>query len=157
MPVSFSSASLCNAIILAGSLAGLLDGSAALLLFKARGAKNPLTLFQYIASAVYGKEALTGGGVMIALGILLHFFIAMSWVAIYFLVFPYIKWLDLYPFAGAMLYGLLVWVLMNLVIVRLSKAQPRPFSWPMVFINMAILILMIGVPTAYLSRSFYNC
>lgn len=156
MFATFSFASLLKAILLAGLLAGLLDGAAATLLFKLKGAKKPLTLFQYVASAVYGKEAFAGGNKMIGLGLLFHLLIATAFTAFYFLIFPYAKWLDDYPLAGAVSYGIAVWVLMNLVIVPLSKATPRPFSLPMIVINMIILIVAIGVPAAYLARSFYN-
>jgi hypothetical protein len=145
-----------KAIFLTGLLAGFLDGAAALLLFVARGAKQPLLLFQYIASAVYGNNAFTGGRKMIIAGILFHLGIAMTFITFYFLLFPHIKWLGLYPLVSAVLYGLLVWLMMNRIVLPLSRAQARPFSWAMVFINMVILILTIGIPAAYIARWFYS-
>jgi hypothetical protein len=145
-----------KAIFLTGLLAGFLDGAAALLLFVARGAKRPLLLFQYIASAVYGNHAFTGGRKMIIAGVLFHLGIAMTFITFYFLLFPHVKWLGLYPLVSAVLYGLLVWLMMNRIVVPLSRAQARPFSWAMVYINMVILILTIGIPAAYIARWFYK-
>ncbi len=156
MSTTYCVIGLWKAMLLTGLLAGCLDGAAALLLFIARGAKKPLLLFRYIASAVFGNKAFTGGAKMIALGILFHLLIAITFVVFYFLLFPHIKWLELYPFAGGTLYGLLIWLMMNRVVVPLSHAEPRPFSWTMALINMAILILAIGIPAAYLARLFFN-
>ena len=143
-------------ILLIGLLAGVLDGIAAILLFRARGNKNPALLFRYIASAVYGKAAFGEGSRMVLLGILFHLLIAGAFVAAYVGVYPYLPWLKAYPLAGAFAYGLLVWVIMNLGVVPLSKAAPRPFSVPFAVINVLILVVAIGLPAAYFSLVYYK-
>ena len=143
-------------ILLFGLLAGFLDGVAAILLFMARGNKKPAILFQYIASAVFGKTAFAGGSLMVVMGIFLHLLIALSWTVIYFRIYPHISWLSVYPLAAAALYGLLVWMMMNLLIVPLSKAAPRPFSLTFALINIGILIVAIGLPTAFLARQYFQ-
>jgi hypothetical protein len=139
-------------ILLTGLLAGVLDGVAAVLLFLARGNKNPALLFRYIASAVYGKTAFSEGVRMVLLGVLFHFLIAGTFVAAYFKVYPYLPWLRCYPLAGAFVYGLLVWIIMNLGVVPLSRAAPRPFSFLFAIVNILILIASIGLPAAYMAR-----
>ncbi|MES1250124.1 MAG: hypothetical protein ABUL46_05535 [Chitinophaga rupis] len=143
-------------ILLVGLLAGLLDGIAATLLFLARGNKNPGTLFRYIASAVFGKAAFAEGGFMVFMGLLFHFLIALAFVSCYFLLYAHISWLGAYPLAAAAVYGLLIWVIMNLGVLPLSKAAPRPFSWSFALINMLILMVAIGLPTAYLARQYFQ-
>lgn len=138
-------------LFLTGLLAGLLDAIAAVLLFLARGNKDPRILFRYIASAVYGKEAFTSGSNMVVMGVFFHFFIAMCWVAIYFLLHACLPWLSDHPLLSATGYGILVWMAMNLVVVPNSRAAPRPFSWWFALINVVILILAIGLPAAYLA------
>jgi len=138
-------------LFLTGLLAGLLDAIAAVLLFLARGNKDPRILFRYIASAVYGKEAFAPGNNMALMGVFFHFLIAMCWVAIYFLLHAYLPWLSDHPLLSAIGYGLLVWIVMNLVVVPNSRAAPRPFSWWFALINVVILILAIGLPAAYLA------
>ena len=143
-------------IFLTGLLAGFLDGIAAILLYLARGNKKPGALFQYIASAVYGNAAFTGGARMVLTGIIFHLLIAMSFVAIYFGMYPYIPWLKFHPLAAAAGYGLLVWIIMNLGVLPLSRAIPRPFSLLFALINVLILIVTIGLPAAYLARHYFQ-
>ncbi|HTI08077.1 MAG TPA: hypothetical protein VL832_05960 [Puia sp.] len=143
-------------ILLTGLLAGFLDGAAATLLYLARGNKKPGPLFQYIASAVFGKAAFAGGGFMVLMGLCFHFLIALAVVSFYFVLYPHIPWLGTTPLAGAAIYGLLVWVIMNLVVLPLSRAAPRPFSWVFALINMLILMVAIGLPTAYLARHYFQ-
>ena len=143
-------------ILLTGLLAGLLDGVAATLLFMARGNKKPGILFRYIASAVFGKAANTGGGAMVFIGLFFHFLIALIWVSCYFVLYPLIPWLGEHPLAAAAIYGLLVWVIMNLGVLPLSKAAPRPFSWVFALINILILVVTIGLPAAYLARQYFR-
>jgi uncharacterized membrane protein YagU involved in acid resistance len=143
-------------ILLFGLLTGFLDGVAAILLFVARGNKKPAILFQYIASAVFGKAAFTGGSGMVVMGILLHLLIALSWTVIYFRLYPHISWLSVYPLAAAAIYGLLIWLIMNLVVVPLSKAAPRPFSLTFALINIVILMVAIGLPAAFLARQYFQ-
>jgi hypothetical protein len=139
-------------LLLTGLLAGLLDAVAATLLFLARGNKDPRVLFKYIASAVYGKDAFTRRGEsMFFMGLLFHFLIAMGWVAIYFFLHAQMPWLGRHPLAAAIGYGILVWIVMNLVVVPNSRAAARPFSLLFAFINVVILILTIGLPAAYLA------
>lgn len=143
-------------ILLTGLLAGFLDGVVATLLYLARGNKKPGALFQYIASAVYGKAAFAGGGRMAFMGLFFHFLIALAFVSFYFVLYPHISWLGTYPLAAAVVYGLLVWVIMNLGVLPLSKAAPRPFSWVFALINMLILMVTIGLPAAYLARQYFQ-
>ncbi|MBN9382149.1 MAG: hypothetical protein J0H74_15380 [Chitinophagaceae bacterium] len=138
-------------LLLTGLLAGLLDAIAAVLLFLARRNKDPRMLFRYIASAVFGKGAFVKGTSMVYKGIIFHFLIAMSWVAIYFFLHAHIPWLDSHPLLAAIGYGILVWIIMNLVVVPNSRATPRPFSLSFALINVIILILAIGLPAAYLA------
>jgi len=139
-------------ILVTGLVAGALDAVAAVLFFLARGNKQPGALFRYIASAVYGKTAFTGGGAMIAMGILFHFVIAFCWVGCYFAVYPLIAGLGTGIIIDAVVYGLLVWIVMNLVVLPLSRAARRPASLSFILINMVILMIAIGLPSAYAAR-----
>lgn len=142
-------------LLVSGLLAGFLDGAAALLLFIARGNKQPALLFQYIASAVFGKAAFAPGARMVCVGILFHLLIALAWVALYYGLCSRISWPLLHPLAAAVVYGLIVWVIMNLAVVRVSRAAPRPFSWTMALVNIVILMAAIGLPAAYGARSWF--
>jgi hypothetical protein len=139
-------------ILVTGLIAGALDAVAAVLFFLARGNKQPGALFRYIASAVYGKAAFTGGAGMIAMGILFHFAIAFFWVGCYFALYPLIAGLNTGIIIDAVVYGLVVWAMMNLVVVPLSRAARRPASLSFILINMLILMIAIGMPCVYGAR-----
>lgn len=139
-------------ILATGLIAGSLDALAAVLFFLARGNKQPAALFRYIASAVYGQAAFTGGAGMIAMGILFHFVIALCWVGSYFALYPLVSGLRTGMLVDAVVYGLLVWVVMNLVVLPLSRAVRRPSSFSFILINMVILMIAIGLPCAYAAR-----
>lgn len=139
-------------LLYTGLLAGVLDGSAATLLFIARGNRRSGRLFRFIASAVFGGRAFTAGPIMVALGVLFHMCIALAWVCLYAALQKAIPWLTSHPLPGAVLYGLFVWTVMNLAVVPLSRAAKRPFSWTFAVVNALILIVCIGLPAAYLAN-----
>ncbi|WP_090156474.1 hypothetical protein [Dyadobacter soli] len=127
---------------------------AALLLFTSFTKQKPAALFLYIASAAFGPKAFRGGRRMVIWGIGFHFLIALIWTALYFQIFtPVLP--DQTPIVlNAVSYGIIIWLVMNLVILPLSKAERRPFSLPLAIINMLILIIAIGIPCAYVARHF---
>lgn len=135
-------------ILVTWLVAGSLDCAAAILLFIALTRQNPSVLLRTITSAALGPKAFTGGAGMVFLGLCFHYCIALAWTVLYFVIFP-----RLFSCTGiltnAVVYGLFVWVIMNLVILPLSKAEPRPFSPLMALINIVILIVAIGLPCAY--------
>jgi hypothetical protein len=143
-------------LLITGLIAGTLDALGAILYFLARGNNNPGRLFQYIASAVFGPDSFQAGPRTILLGILFHYLIAASFVTAYFFLAGRILWLVAHPLPAAVLYGIVVWSIMNLVVVPLSSATPRPFTPDVIGINMIILILAIGLPAAFGARWHYQ-
>src|ERR1700741_1244276 len=77
-PVSMRTGFSWLAITAGGLLAGILDLTQALILF---GPKVPLL----IAGGLLGPQAFHGGTAVYLLGIVLHFFIAFSAAAIYYM------------------------------------------------------------------------
>lgn len=142
-------------IIMTALITGTLDCAAALLLFRTRTHQNPKILLQYIASAALGPKAFTkevkAGNATAALGLAAHYLIAAIWTVIYFALIPTILPCGAIG-TNAIIYGLFVWTIMNLVVLPLSKAEPRPFSPALAIINIIILILTIGLPCAWLSN-----
>ena len=76
---------LVSAIIPTGLVAGVMDGSAAVITHDTCGGHNPERIFQYIASALLSADALTGGAGIVELGVLLHMGIATGWTVEFFL------------------------------------------------------------------------
>jgi hypothetical protein len=144
---------LITAIGWAGLLAGTLDILAACANFSIQTGKDPLIVLRFVASGAIGPDAMTGGWSMNLLGLLFHFVIAYSWTALFFLLYPKLpkgSWI-VYGLA----YGLGVWLLMNLLVLPMTKIPSRPFNLSSTITGVIILQLMIGLPIAYRARKFY--
>src|SRR5260370_37563812 len=68
-------------IVCVGLLAGTLDIAENLIFNQARGI-TPQMVFQYIASGLLGMRAFRAGFLSVALGVVLHYFIALAWTAV---------------------------------------------------------------------------
>jgi len=141
-----------NTILRAGLLAGTLDILAAILLL-AKG--NAVGTLKFIASGIFGKEAFSGGYDMVALGAVFHYLIATSFAAGYFLAWPRWAFLQKNKWLSGVLYGVFVWAVMNLLVVPMSHAPQSPFAWDAALKNMAILVVCVGLPIAWLADRFY--
>jgi hypothetical protein len=141
---------------LAGLLAGTLDAAAASLLYFISTGNNPTRVFQYIASAVFGKNAFSGGLQMAAWGLLLHYFIAFTFAALFFLAYPFLLRFVKSSVVMGILLGLIVWLIMNLVIVPLTKAPQLPLKINQAILNIVILMLFVGLPIAVIVRRYYS-
>jgi len=140
----------------AGLIAGTLDAAGAIILFLARGGQNPLKIFQYIASAVFGKEAYSPSLEFAWWGILFHFIIAYAFTCLFFFLYPRIKILEKNIVVTGILYGIFIWLVMNLIVVPLTNARKFPFNLGQALLGAAILILAIGLPVAFIARRFYQ-
>ena len=92
--------------------------------FGLRSGAQPIRIFQGIASGLIGPAARQGGLKTAALGVFLHYFIAFGIVTTYFLVSRRVRLLTRHPVICGLLYGIVVYGVMNLV-VPLSKAGPH--------------------------------
>lgn len=147
---------LLTEILLAGLFAGVLDGIAATIQTAFLGSSNPIRVFNYVASGVFGDAALSGGGSMTLLGILFHLAIATTWAAIYFFIYPVIQKFSRQWILSGLVYGAFVWACMNLIVVPLSNIPPRTFTVSGVTVGMLIIIVFVGMPIAYLANRFYS-
>ena len=141
-----------STVLKGGLLVGLLDIGAAFLYYFLRTGKNPLSILPYIASAVFGPRAFSGGTGMMVWGALFHFGIAVLFAAFFFWVVVRLPLFAKSWVVTGILYGLFVWSVMNLVVVPLSRTPRLPFHWPNALINMAILVCCIGLPLAWMAQ-----
>jgi hypothetical protein len=131
--------------LVAGTLTvGVLDILDAFIFFGLRGAQ-PVGILQSIASGVLGRAAYQGGLRTAALGLLLHFVIAGGVVATYLLATRLIPALNRRPWLYGLLYGVVVYAVMNLVVVPLSAAALGSGPTPLVVRVNGVLIHMFGV------------
>ncbi len=156
-PVQTASGSLIKAILLATLIAGTLDIIAAITVNGLMsGNFQPMRILQGIASGAIGRSAFEGGIGMAIVGLLFHYCFALMFATVYFLLFPYLPFLQRYPILWGMLYGVVAWAIMNGVVIPLSKLRPAPFNWERAMINIVILMFMIGLPIALMARKYYS-
>ena len=144
-------------IFLIGLVAGTLDGLAAVLMYSIPTGKDPMNVFRYIASGVFGKEAFSGGVPMAIWGILFHYIIAIGWSVLFFMAYPRLSILSKNKFMVAAAYGIFVWLMMNLIVLPLSDVPgggPKDFA----SITKGIVVLMfcIGLPISFMTSRYYS-
>lgn len=152
------SASNTRAIVLTGLLAGTLDITAAIVKFFVDGGTDPTKIFRYIASGVLGRDALKGGWGMAAAGLLFHYLIAFIFTIFFFWAYPRLGLQKLNKVVVGLVYGILVWIVMNKIVVPLSNT-PKPAVQPpfnmQALIQMLILMFCIGLPIALMANKHY--
>ena len=137
----------------AGLLVGTLDILDAIIFFGLRGV-SATRILQGIAFGLIGRTSYTMGMRSAALGLLLHFFIATTWAALYLLASRRLP-LSRHPWIYGTLYGILIYVAMNYVVLPLSHIGLRPLPPLIPLINgVGALIVCIGLPLAFIARRF---
>jgi hypothetical protein len=145
------------AIFLSGFIAGTLDILGAFAVYGyVLGNTPPLRILQAIASGVFGKKAFAGGTQIAAYGLLFHYIIAFCFAVAYFLVYPYVPFLRKQKIASGLLYGLFIWLFMNLVVLPMSHVAQAPFKWNTVLWGMLLLMLFVGLPISLIIRRYYT-
>jgi hypothetical protein len=142
-------------ILYGGLIAGTLDITAACTSSWLRFGGTPVRVLQSVASGLLGQESFNGGFATAALGLVLHFFIATSATAVYYLASRRLKMLVEQPIAWGVLYGIAVWLFMNFIVVPLSAAPFKlRFTLAGVIIGLIIHMLFVGLPIALSVRRF---
>ncbi len=89
--------------------------------------KTPFILvWQYIASGALGEAAFAGGMATALLGVFFHLIISFAVAAVFILAADRMPLLRRNVIVGSLLYGLGVWIVMNMVVTPLSAAPPLP-------------------------------
>lgn len=147
---------LFNVISWTALLTGVLDITSAIVKYYIEKGTGPTPIFKYIASGVFGKDAFSGGTLMIIWGIVFHFIIAFSFTVFLFLLYPKVSAWIKNKFIIAVIYGFFIWTIMNLVVLPLSLVpQPKSFDIAQAGIAALILICMIGLPVALIADRYY--
>jgi len=143
-------------IFRAGMITGTLDILAAFLHYYLVTGKDPLFILQYIASALLGPTAFSGGAAMYCTGLLLHYLVAFSFTLFFFWLYPRLNILKRNRILTGIFYGLFIWVVMNLLIVPLSRIGKFPVTVSGILTGAAILIIAIGLPLSFITSRYYR-
>jgi hypothetical protein len=117
------------AIFVGGLIVGVLDLAYAMLVYSPR---NPLLIPRHIATGVLGVKAYSGGTGTVALGVVLHFVIALGAATVYYLASRKLTFLVSRPVICGMIYGALVYLFMHNVVLPLS-AIPKGHTTPFIY------------------------
>jgi hypothetical protein len=140
----------------AGLLVGSLDILTAILHFRNATGKDPVLIFKYIASAVFGKSGYDNGWLMPLLGLIFHFIIAYIFTFILFLIYPKMKLYKYNAVLTGIAYGIFIWIVMNVIVVPSSKIGKFNFKLWNVLLQASILIVMIGIPLSFICKRNYR-
>ena len=90
-------------------------------------------------------------------GLFFHYLIAVSFTLFYFIIYPGLRFLQQSVILSAIIYGLFVWAVTNMIVLPLSaiQADVLPVN-PQIARAAFILIICIGLPVAYFARRFYG-
>jgi hypothetical protein len=146
---SFDRGNALSAIAIGGLSAGVIDLTQALILF---GTKVPFG----IAAGLLGRQAAHGGGVSIyALGVFLHFFIAISAAAVYYVASRKLWFLKQHWLICGLVYGAIVDQVMTLIVLPLSALHARgPYKLHDLLLGISVHIFTVGLPISFSVRRF---
>lgn len=131
-----------------GVLAGLLDLAQACILF---GWRIPLV----IAGGLLGQQAFHGGPATYALGVVLHFFIALSAATVYYAASRKMTFMAEHPIVCGLFFGMAVENVMNLVVLPLSALHANgPYQLRDLILGLLVHAIVIGLPISFSVRRF---
>jgi hypothetical protein len=139
-------------VVAGGLVAGTLDIAYACIFWAIKRDVPVQRILQSVAAGLLGEATFEGGRATAALGLALHFFIALSMSVTYYVVarrWPLLRHRPLPVGAG---YGLLLYGIMNFVVVPLSAAGPGSKDPLWIALSVAVHALLIGIPIALFAR-----
>jgi len=152
--------SFFSSALIAGLIAGTLDIIGACISAYIKNDKvTPTKVLNYIASGAFDPTSYSSPAMQTASGLIIHFFIAISFTFLFFLLAKQIPSLVKYPIPIGILYGIFVWAAMRFVILAyLSRHEQKPIVTGEDFKNAAIaagiLVVCVGIPVAFLARRY---
>lgn len=138
-------------IIYGGLIVGVLD-ALDVMGFSGLHGVSPSRVWQFVASGLLGRASFNGGMKTVALGLLIHFLIAFILAAIYYGASLYLPVLVRRAVLCGLLYGVVVYFVMNYVMLPLSAAPPLRFSVASLLNGLIGHALLVGLPIALVAR-----
>lgn len=148
-------ANVIPGILLGGISCAILDGAASTIQFALRGV-NPSRVWQGVASGLLGPESFRHGTRSAVLGLLCHFLIAMVAAIVFGLAIHYVPSLVRHYLLSGALYGVIVFLFMNLVVIPLSAVPKRPLTLSGVMKQVLIHIFCVGLPISLAASRFWR-
>lgn len=143
----------------AGLIAGTLDIIAACLNAYIKNDTAPMQVLKGVASGAFDPKTFSNGTLLAVCGLLIHFFIAISFTIFFFSLTRQFPTLIKFPIPIGILYGIFVWAAMRFIILPyFSRLNPKPIVGKEAIINAAIaaaiIVVCVGIPVALLARKY---
>ena len=140
-------------VLAIGLIAGTLD-IADSLIFNAFRDISPSMVFRYIASGlIVVNAAADGGAAAVALGIVLHYLIALIWTGVFFAASRKLAVLTARPVVSGLAYGVIVYLVMNWIVLPLSRVPHSHNVTIASRINGVLAVMLcIGLAISLLAR-----
>ncbi|HET7114456.1 MAG TPA: hypothetical protein VFI57_12475 [Pyrinomonadaceae bacterium] len=150
---SHASVNWLKPILIGGLIAGTLDMTAACVSAWLRSRTTPFRVAQFIASGAQGQAALSGGNKSALLGLAFHFLIATVATAVFYLASRKLRFLIRWPIPMGLVYGVLVYLFMNFVVLPRSAITLRGTPTLSSRVIQALIIMFcVGLPIALIVR-----
>ena len=146
-----------RAILTAWLLCGVLDITAACIQAWIEAGRTPADVLRGVASALRGRAALDAGAGMAAIGLAMHFTVALTATLVFYLLSRRLSFLRTAPlWIVGPLYGVVVFCAMNYgtlpalswlrsLYLHTPPRWPGSMGWP----QLAIHMLFVGTPIAW--------
>jgi uncharacterized membrane protein YagU involved in acid resistance len=137
-----------SAIFLGGIIAATIDIGAASLI----SGRSPAFIMQAIAGGLLGKATFSGGAATVILGAALQEVMGVLIAAIYVVLSKTVAGLLRRWVTSGLVYGVIVFFVMNYVVVPLSAWKLPPHFTPLKFAENMAAMLLFGLIVAFFSR-----
>jgi hypothetical protein len=144
--------SVSRAILYATLVVGVLDATDGVV-FRGLQGQNPIQVLQYIASSLLGARSFSGGLATAGVGLVVHFAIALVVAAFYILASRRVGVLRTRWAMMGLMYGAVVWVVMNLAVLPLTAVAPRPITAVALASGIIGHALFVGLPSAFFAKN----
>lgn len=138
------------AILCGGLIAGTIDiGSASLINWL-----SPIVILHTIASGILGSASFSYGWNAAVLGLILQWVMSLLIAVIYVGAASRISWLKRQWIPAGVIYGIVIFVVMNYVVVPLSAAPFKPHFIISKIIENLLAMILFGLIVAYFTHFF---
>jgi len=116
--------------------------------------RQPIFIPQTVASGLLGPRAYSEGAYSLVLGILLHFLIALTAAAVYFLASRYLSFLITHSVASGLAYGSIVFAVMHMLVLPLSAVPKTGIHPAYMTLEFVEHLFVVGLPIALSVRHY---
>ncbi|HLJ41516.1 MAG TPA: hypothetical protein VKT50_08495, partial [Candidatus Acidoferrales bacterium] len=142
-------------VVWIGLVAGTLDITENIIFNHFRGVTMKM-IFQYIASGLIGMKSFSLGAGSVALGVAIHYAIAMTWTVIFYFLSRKLLILTRRAAISGIVYGGVVYVIMNFVVLPLTAVphSTKAITLASRVSGVLALLLCIGLTISLLTRKY---